>query len=81
MEKLANKIWTNPLIREGVLLVVASVAVTLALGASDLADVLKTSESPLNEIKTWANGIWVAVLVTALKQGAVFVLTKLGRIT
>lgn len=77
---IARAIWKNAIIREGLLLVVTSVAVTLALSASDLADALQVSDAPLREIKTWASGAWVAVLVTGLKQGTVYVLTKLGRI-
>jgi hypothetical protein len=80
MRTFFSKLWTKPVVREGVLLIVSSVAVTLTLQLGDLLRILETDPDPLTGIGPWFEGAWTAVLLTAIKQAVVYLILKLGNI-
>ena len=79
MEAIAKWIWKTAVVREGILLIIAAAAVTLAQQGADLANTLEVTEDPIGSVKIWLNGLWVAISVTVLKQASVYILQKLLR--
>lgn len=80
VERIARWIWSKKVVKEGVLLIVSAVVVTLALQLNDLLAILNSSDvPPLNEIKAWVSGTVVAVLVTGVKQAVVYFLQLASR--
>lgn len=77
----AHILWYMPLVKEGILLVVTSVALTSAIELSKLLDLLNnvdTVASAWTSGKAWFVTFFNAVVLTALRQAIAYGIARLG---
>lgn len=77
---MIRTIWNNVLLKEFFLMLVATVGVQLALGLNELLSAIEIAEDwgdLLTSTQTWVAAFGFALVVTAVKQSIVFVISKL----
>lgn len=79
-DNLFRSIWEHPLAREFVLAVVSVLAVQLAIGLGSFVNILDTSVSVFTDLQAWGVSFGIVLVKETLKQSAVFVIQKLGKI-
>lgn len=84
VEKLDNiftKIWETPLAKEFILMLVSAAAVQLALGLTDLLNLIETAKNwsdLLTSGKAWLGAFSFALVVTLVKQALAWTIATLG---
>lgn len=73
----------KPLVREVLLMLVATVAAQLVFGLNDLLDLVETTKTwgdLLTSFTGWFGSFSFALVITIIKQSIIFAIEKLGKV-
>lgn len=80
-DNIFARLWKSPLIREFLLLVVATIAVQLGLGLGQLLSLLETAEGWHDVVTSfggWFDAFSFSLFLTITKQSIVWIIQKLA---